>query len=314
MALTIDILKANSVLAGLTQEQIDAIVTLSVNDENTVIGKKVGEIHGQYDIDVESTVGVPKKQGEKSYDYVKRVLNDFKTKMASLNDLNTKITTLTSEKEALEAKIKEGSGDAVLKQQLTDANTKLIQLQQMYDTDKATFEANKAKYDSDIQNLHVNHAIDTALTGLKFKATIPESAQKILISTAKAEILTAYKPEFITDQLGNKTLVYRDQNGNLMNNPQNALNPFTTQELISNKLKDVLDFGVQKPGTGTRVPNVAPIVSANIDLTGVKTQVEADKAIETHLMAQGFTRDSADFATKSIEIRNELEVAKLPIQ
>ena len=42
--LTREILVANAALAGLTDEQIAAITTLSANDENSVIAKKTGEI------------------------------------------------------------------------------------------------------------------------------------------------------------------------------------------------------------------------------------------------------------------------------
>ena len=41
-----EIIKANAILATLTDEQIAAIEKLSENDENAVIGKKTGEIHG----------------------------------------------------------------------------------------------------------------------------------------------------------------------------------------------------------------------------------------------------------------------------
>lgn len=52
MALTIDVLRANAALAGLTDEQLTAITTLSVNDENSVIAKKTGEIYGGLDTDI----------------------------------------------------------------------------------------------------------------------------------------------------------------------------------------------------------------------------------------------------------------------
>ena len=52
MALTIDVLRANAALAGLTDEQLTAITTLSVNDENSVIAKKTGEIYGGLDADI----------------------------------------------------------------------------------------------------------------------------------------------------------------------------------------------------------------------------------------------------------------------
>ena len=41
--LTSDIIRANTALAGLTEEQINAITTLSENDENSVIAKKTGD-------------------------------------------------------------------------------------------------------------------------------------------------------------------------------------------------------------------------------------------------------------------------------
>ena len=44
--LTREILAANAQLSGLTEEQIKAIITLSENDENSVIAKKTGEIYG----------------------------------------------------------------------------------------------------------------------------------------------------------------------------------------------------------------------------------------------------------------------------
>ena len=46
MALTVEVLKANSVLAGLSDEQLAAITTLSANDENSVIAQKTGKIYG----------------------------------------------------------------------------------------------------------------------------------------------------------------------------------------------------------------------------------------------------------------------------
>ena len=50
--LTREILVANAALAGLTDEQIAAITTLSANDENSVIAKKTGEIYGGLDADI----------------------------------------------------------------------------------------------------------------------------------------------------------------------------------------------------------------------------------------------------------------------
>ena len=44
MALARETIVANEVLAGLTDEQITAIETLSRNDEDVVIGTRFGEV------------------------------------------------------------------------------------------------------------------------------------------------------------------------------------------------------------------------------------------------------------------------------
>ena len=65
MALTSEILRANAATAALTDEQINAIVTLSQNDEDSVIGQKTGEIYGGLDNDILSASGIAKNGTEK---------------------------------------------------------------------------------------------------------------------------------------------------------------------------------------------------------------------------------------------------------
>ena len=44
--LTIDMLKQSADLSGLTDVQFKAIADMSRNDENNVIGARIGELHG----------------------------------------------------------------------------------------------------------------------------------------------------------------------------------------------------------------------------------------------------------------------------
>ena len=68
--LTVEMLRQNTSLAGLTDAQLTAIATMSQNDENTVIGTRIGALHGQYDADILSITGIKKNDGEKvSYTY-----------------------------------------------------------------------------------------------------------------------------------------------------------------------------------------------------------------------------------------------------
>ena len=45
--LTIETLRANAALNGLTDEQFNAIATMSQADEQTVINTRIGQLHGQ---------------------------------------------------------------------------------------------------------------------------------------------------------------------------------------------------------------------------------------------------------------------------
>lgn len=316
--LTIDMLRQNSALAGLTDVQVNAIAEMSRNDENTVIGTKIGALHGQYDTDIFSITGIKKNDGEKSYDYAKRVLNEYKTKAGSTQDLQQKLDAANKKVTDLEKKIESGEGDAALRQQLKDTKAQVSQLQSQLQTKETEFNTKKKELEDNIKNVHIDYAFQAAVSGLKFKSGITDNVQNVLLKSAKAEVLTKGTPDFIDDSQGGKKLVLRGQDGNILNNPKNNLNPYTLQELIlETSLKDVIDTGRQQTGGGTGGQGGQGGQGGSgvtLDLSSVKSQVEADKAIETYLLHTGLTRDSQEFADKSLEIRNDNNISQLPIK
>lgn len=307
--LTVDTLKQNSALAGLTDEQFSAIAEMSKNDENSVIGTKIGALHGQYDKDIFEVTGVKKNDGEKSYDYTKRVLTEYKAKASKVESLNTEITDL-------KAKLEAGSADETLRQQLKDSQAQVRQLQSKLSDSIKSLKDKEADFNAKLKAIQVDYAFKEATAGLKFKSDITEPIQKTLLNAAKAEVLTRGVPDFIEDGTGNKVLVLRDTNGVILNNPKNGLNPYTLKELImETALKDVLSTGNTANGGGTKpVVNSSTGAGTSLDLTGIRTQLEADKAIENYLLASGITRDSIEFGEKLTAIRNENEVGNLPIR
>lgn len=310
-------LKQTAALSALTEAQMAAIAELSKNDEATVIGTKIGALHGQYDADILNTSGIAKNNGEKSYDYLKRVLGDFKTKLDSTKTLSAQLEAQKKKVTELETKLAAGGSDEALKQQLKDAKHQVVQLQAQLTQKGEEFENAKKQYEQKEKDLQVGFAFTNATAGLKFKAGIADSVQKILLSAAKDEILAKGTPDFIDDGNGGKKLVLRDENGNTLNNPKNNLNPYTLDELImETSLKDVIDTGKQQPGGGTKPNpnNGGGGSSGTLDLSGVKTQLDADKAIENYLLSTGLTRDNAEFGTKALELRTENNVAELPIR
>lgn len=309
-------LKQNTSLAGLTDAQLTAIATMSQNDENTVIGTKIGALHGQYDADILSITGVKKNDGEKSYDYAKRVLNEYKTQIASTATIQAQLANANKEVEKLKQKLADGAGDEQLKQQLKDAKAQVTQLQTQLTTKEEEFKNNLAELEKKNLETRVDFAFETATSGLKFKDGITDAVKKILLDSAKAEVLAKGTPDFIDDGKGGKKLVFRGTDGNVLNNPKNNLNPYTIEELVAeSSIKDVIDAGRQQPGGGTGPLTPQPQPGATIlDFSNIKNQVDADKAIEAHLLANGLTRDSAEFAEQSMQLRADNKVSELPIR
>lgn len=316
--LTIEMLRQSSALAGLTDEQFNAIAEMSRNDENTVIGTKIGALHGQYDADILTVTGIKKKDGEKSYDYAKRVLADFKAKAESAKTIQSQLDTANAKVIDLQAKIEKNAGDETLRQQLKDAKAQVTQLQTQLQTKETEFNSKKAEFEKAIKDTHVDYAFQAATAGLKFKNGITEPIQKTLLNAAKAEVLAKGTPDFVEDAQGVKKLVLRGADGNILNNPKNNLNPYTMQELVmETSLKDVIDNGRQQTGGGTGGFGGGQGGNGGgftLDLSGVRTQVEADRAIEAHLLANGLTRDSSQFSEQLTQIRTENNVASLPIK
>lgn len=313
--LTIDMLKQSSVLAGLTDAQMVAITELSKNDEATVIGTKIGALHGQYDADILNASGITKADGEKSYDYLKRVLGDYKTKLDSSKTIAAQLKASQEKVATLEKKIADGAVDEAIKQQLKDARHQVTQLQTQLTSKSEELETAKKDYAKKEKDIKVGYAFTAATSNLKFKADVSEPVRKILLAAAKDEILAKGTPDFIDDGNGGAKLVLRDAAGNTLNNPKNNLNPYTLDELVmETSLKDVIDTGRQQSGGGTSPIKPTPGSSTVLDLSGIKTQLEADKAIENYLLSTGLTRDNEEFGNKVLEIRNDNNVSELPIR
>lgn len=316
--LTIEMLRQNASLTGLTDAQLTAIAEMSRNDENTVIGTKIGALHGQYDSDILSITGIAKNNGEKSYDYAKRVLNDYKSQIGSTATIQAQLANAQKEVQTLKDKLAAGAGDETIKQQLKDAKAQVTQLQTQLTTKETEFNEAKTKLEGQIKDVHVDYAFQAATSALKFKAGITEGVQKILLASAKAEVLAKGTPDFVDDGKGGKTLVFRGADGNVLNNPANNLNPFTVQELVmQTSIKDVIDTGKQQHGGGTKPIMTIPGAGGGatlLDLSSVKNQLDADKAIESYLLSNGLTRDSAEFAEQSLQLRTENKVNELPIR
>lgn len=313
MALTPEVIKATEVLTGLTEDQVTAIATLSANDEQTVINTKIGALHGKYDEDVVTVTGVQKNQGEKSYDFVKRVLGDFKVKAEQASTFQTQVIEAQTEIANLKEQIKTNSGDAVLKQALKDAESNLNQLKSQYETEKGQWSGKEVEFNTKISTIQVETQFEKALAGVKFKAIYPEAVQSTLLDSAKSAILGKYKPDWVEGTDGKKTMVFRDAQGEIVRNKANVLAPYTAKELLMENLKDVLETERKAGGNGSEPAGGKDKIDL-VDISGAKNQIEADDLIVKYLMQTGETRGTASFSEKHTQIRKDNGVDKLPVR
>lgn len=308
--ITQEMIKANAVLAGLTPEQVTAITTLSKNDEEVTIGKRIGELHGSYDNDILSVTSVAKKDGEKSYDYLKRVLSDFKSKAADREDLKAKLAEQVKKTEDLQ-KLVDG-GDSALAKQLKDEKDLTAQLKgKLAEKDTALADAKK-DYDAKLLDFRVNSAFDSVFGGLTFRADITDPVKAAMKLAAKNEILA--RGTFSFNEATN-SLELRNDKGEILRNQANNMNPYTLAELVGEtSIKDVL----QKPkaGGGTMPPKGGGGGGADnlLDLSTAQTQSDADELIAKHLATKGFTVDSAEYWEQYSKIRTDNNVSALPMR
>lgn len=315
MALTIDVLRANAALAGLTDEQLTAITTLSVNDENSVIAKKTGEIYGGLDADILAVSGVAKNGTEKTFDYAKRVLTEFKTKVEGANGLQSQIDGLTKEKARLEKAIANGATDAETAKALKQAKADLQSVTTQYNDLKTKYDQAEQTHANEVFGIRVETALQTATAGLKFKAGLPESATKALLGQAIDKIKGMH-PEYIDDGKGGKMLAFKDETGAIMRNPNNQLNPYTPGDLLTRELETmgILDKGRQAAGGGTNPPAGGGGAGGNItvDISGAKTRVEAYDAITATLEQQGLKVGTAEFDAGMQQAWKDNNISALP--
>ncbi len=301
--LTKELIRENSALSGLTDDQITAITELSENDEKIVKNKLYGEVHGMYDERLGKILGVEKPKGGKifSTDFWTDEVTKLKKTADEAGD-TSELDTLKATIADLETKIKEGKGDKTLLEKLEKEKAALVEEKKELTASIEKMRGDVTKIETDykeklevqeskFRDIQVSQYLDQQLTGLKFKDTIPENLQKLAVKSAKASLLKAYEPVQVDDGNGGTTWQFK-KDGTIANNPKNGLKPFTGQELLLPHLEEIIDTGKFQPGGGTKPPKPGekPGVSGDlVDVTGAKTRVQAMDMIKTALASQGIS-------------------------
>lgn len=290
---------ANEALKGLTEEQIDAIVTLSENDEATVLGTKFGEVYRQMDSSIEKATGIKRIGDEKTYLYLERAAKEYAGKFADYDALKTKITDL-------EAQIAKG-GDDALKAELENAKKELSATKDQFNTLKASFDTEKANHAKALSDYKIESELARAREGIKLKAGFNEAVLNTLIAQATANI-KAKNPSF-EDKDGKERLIFHDENGAPLNNAENKLNPFTARELYIKEF-EAMDILEKTPAKGAGGKQTVVTTGAHL---GATTKEEATNIINKTLFDMGISKTDLRFQAEFDKLWNENDIDSLPL-
>ena len=295
--LTQELLKANEVLKGLTDEQYAAIAKLSENDENTVIGKRFSETYQKLDSTIEASTGVKRNGDEKTYNYLERAAKQLRERADKVEGLNKEITTLK-----MQLAGQGGEELAAVKKDLESAKKKYAELQVNYQNEQS-------KHAGELLGLRIDAEIAAAESGIKLKAGLPKAVADMVLAQAAAK-LKGYNPEFKDGKIS-----YRDAEGTVLSNPENQLNPYSTAELFRKELKslDVLEDVQRTSGGGTGAGTGAN-AGAGTGALAARTQVEAMDVIGKQLMQKGLINGSSEYQSEMNKMWQEYGVSKLPVQ
>lgn len=309
--ITREILVANAALAGLTEDQINAIITISTNDTNAEVGSQLGSVYRRLDEAIKNGTGIERNGAEKTYDYLPRAISAMKESLGDTTSLKAQIDTLTAEKTRLEGEIAKG-GSAELQRQLDQTKAELANTKTQYNEIQAQLTKAQADHQTEIFGMRVENELSVAAKGITFKPEIPASVTSILLKNATDKI-KGMNPDYIDNGVGGKVLVFRDATGAIRNNRNNQLNPYTAEELLLEELADVIAAKRTVTGSGTK-PDPYTGGTGTFDLTGAKTRTEAHEILTKALMEQGMVQGSDEFETAMSKAWAENEISKLPLK
>ena len=312
--ITKEMIAADAALSGLTEEQQNAILLMSKNDEEVTIGNRFREVYNQLDATIAKATGIARNGDEKTYLYLERAATLLAAKANSVDGLNSKVNELTKEKEKLQKALEEG-GDEATKKQLAQATKDLDSVRKQYDALKADFDTQKQNHEKELFGIKIDNELAGAKAGLKFKAEFPQAATDTLLAQALNKV-KGMNPEYIDDGKGGKRLVFKGQDGEIARNPENHLEPFTAEELLKKELKamGILDEGRQQTGTGTKPPTKTGTDAVPVDVSMARTQKEADDIIHNQLNAQGLVRGSKAYQEAMQQAWKDNNISSLPVQ
>lgn len=312
--ITVEMLNGDSVLSALTEEQREAIVTMSRNDEDVVIGNRFREVYNQLDATIARETGIARNGDEKTYVYLERAAKELAAKANSVEGLNGKINELTKERDKLQKALADGGADEQVVKQLAQAKKDLASVTQSYTELKANYDKAQTQHEAELLGVRIDNELAVARGAVKVKGDLPQQVTDAIMRQTVDKI-KGMSPEYIDDGNGGKRLVFKDADGAIIRNQEKQLEPITAGDLLTRELKamGILDEGRKAAGGGTTPPSGGGS-AAPVDVSTARTQTEAQDIIARQLMTKGMVNGSKEFQAAMDAAWKENNISALPLK
>jgi hypothetical protein len=138
------------------------------------------------------------------------------------------------------------------------------------------------------------------MTGLKFKdaAIIPEDVRNAMIENAKAEL--AKSAEYVEGQL-----VFKDSDGNIRRDDN--LNVLKPQDILSEKLKSIIDEGRKAKGVNIKDPEIIDEDGKVVVNLTLPDTIKTNADLTEHLLQLGMKQSSDEYRAAYAKYVEKLE-------
>lgn len=304
--LTAELIQGN--ITGLSEEQVNALVELSRNDENQVIGQRIGEIYREFDNTIAASTGIAREGAEKTYAYLKRSAEALKARAGESAGLQAKYDEL----DAKYQKMLTDGGTEETRSQIAQLKTDLESTKAALSESLSNAQKAEKRHQKEMLDWRVNAEFDRAAASLKFRPDYSQNMVDVLRRDAVNSIKGKYTASFEDD-----TLVFRDKEGKIAVNPSDMLKPYGAADLLAEHLRGLgaLDEGNKGNGGAGGNGNAGGQGGSRVvSLSGAKTRTEADDIIVADLLAKGLVSGTAAFAEARDAAWRDNNVMSLPMQ
>lgn len=285
----------------------------------STLNEKIGKAWGTVDERVEAIVGKKRPTGKQTGEWITEELTAYKTKAETVESmLKGDIEKANAKSAELEKQLKEGKFDDAAKTKITeletalnDEKTKNKGFETKYATEKEQWQKDLEKKDSLNSKYRVESQFDSVIAQItrKDESILSKTMQQLAIKEAKERGFSTPN-EFVKDPItGVETLVFRDENKNILMSKENPAKPMEALELLKGfGLSEIIDPGRQQTGGGTKPPmgNGGNGATVNVDTKGAKTKVEADEIFNSAWFSQGKATSDKEYLPELTKMRETL--------